>query len=130
MQAYASTAVRTTVDDATPHQLIMMLYDGALRHVRLARVHMSRGETVQKAKSISSALDVIAHGLRLSVDTERGGEIAANLTALYDFCEQRLVQANARNELGMLDEVLRVLEPLQSGWQAIAPHAAVAAAVR
>jgi flagellar secretion chaperone FliS len=130
MRAYSATAVRTTVDDANPHQLILMLYDGVLRHVRMARMHMVRGEIGPKAQSITSAIDIIAQGLRLSLDPERGGEIAANLNALYDFCEQRLVQANARNEVAMLDDVLGVLEPLHTGWQGIAPAAAQPAAVR
>ena len=54
-------------------------------------------------------------------DEEAGGEIAKNLAALYDYAVLRLMQANIHSDPKMLDDVLRTLEPLREGWQAIGP---------
>lgn len=121
-QAYSKAAVHTTVDAASPHQLILMLFDGVLRQVRLAKNHMVKGEIAAKAQCISRAIEIISQGLRGSLNPEAGGEIAANLGALYDYCEQRLMQANARNQVELLDEVVGLIERVRSGWQAIAPQ--------
>ena len=118
-QAYSRAAVHTTVDAATPHQLVLMLFDGLLRQVRLAKTHMGNGDLGQKALCICKAVEILDQGLRASLNMEAGGEIAANLSALYDFCDQRLLQANARNQTELLDEVITVIEPIRSAWHAI-----------
>jgi len=123
-RSYTSAAVHTTVDAATPHQLILMLFDGALRLVRQAKTHLSRGEIGPKATCITKAIDIIDQGLRSSLDEEGGGEIAKNLAALYDYALRRLVQANMHSDPAMLDDVLRTLEPLREAWRAIAPASA------
>jgi flagellar secretion chaperone FliS len=123
MQSYRATAVHTVVEDAGPHQLILMLYDGTLRQMRLAKTHMVNGDLGAKAKAVGKAIELIDQGLRLSLDEERGGDIARNLHALYDYCEQRLIHANARNEPAILDEVIGLIDGLRSAWQGIADQA-------
>ena len=120
-QAYSKAAVHTTVDAASPHQLVLMLYEGLLKQLRLAKTHMAKGELGAKAACLGKAIDILGKGLRGSLNLEAGGEIAQNLDALYEYCEQRMMQANARNELAMLDEVIGLLEPLRSAWQEIGP---------
>lgn len=121
MRSYNTAAVHTTVEGATPHHLVLMLFDGALRLVRQAKTHLSRGEIGQKATCITKAIDIIDQGLRSSLDEEAGGEIAKNLAALYDYALRRLVQANIQSDPAMLDDVLRTLEPLREAWRGIGP---------
>src|SRR5262245_30400574 len=110
-QAYSRAAVHTTVDAASPHQLVAMLYDGLLRQLRMAKTHMGKSDLGAKAMCIGKAIDILCQGLRASLNHEAGGEIAANMDALYEYCEQRLMQANARNEIAMVDEVIGLIEP-------------------
>jgi len=123
-RAYNNVAVDTTVESASPHKLVLMLYDAVLKQVRLSKIHMERAEIAQKATAISKAIRLIDQGLRLNLDMQKGGEIAAQLLALYDYCEQRLFHANLHNDVAALDEVTSLIEPLRSAWSAINPDGA------
>ncbi len=118
-QAYKAVSVNTTVDGATPHKLILMLYDGLLRHLRLAKAYMQKGDLASKAASVSKAISIIDQGLRASLDEDKGGEIAKHLRMLYDYSERQLVHANARNDIATLDEVINLFEPLRAAWHGI-----------
>ena len=117
---YRKVGIQTKVDTATPHKLIQMLLDGAIERIQLARAHMERGETAAKCAAIDWSLAIV-DGLRSSLDLEAGGEIAANLDALYDYMTRRLVTANMDNDLGALDEVVKLLKEVREGWNGIAP---------
>ena len=118
-QAYKTVGVNTTVDGASPHKLILMLYDGLLRQLRLAKAHMQNGDLGNKASCVSKAISIIDQGLRASLDLQKGGEIAGRLHALYDYAERQLVHANARNDAAVIDEVIALVEPLRAAWHGI-----------
>jgi flagellar secretion chaperone FliS len=118
-QAYRSVGVNTAVDAATPHKLILMLYDGLLRHLRLSKAHMQKGDLAAKATSLSKAISIIDQGLRASLNDEQGGDIAKHLRAIYDYAERQLVYANSRNDVAKIDEVIELLEPLRTAWNGI-----------
>jgi flagellar protein FliS len=118
-QAYKSVSVNTAVDSANPHKLILMLYDALLRHLRLGRAYMLKGDIGNKATSLTKAMSIIDQGLRASLDDDKGGDIATHLRMLYDYSERRLVHANARNDVATVDEVINLLEPLREAWLGI-----------
>jgi flagellar protein FliS len=122
-RAYANVGVNTTVESASPHKLVLMLYDALLKQMRIAKLHIERSETAQKAAAISKAITLIDQGLRLGLDLERGGSIAAQLLALYDYSTQRLLHANMHNDIAALDEVIQLVEPIRSAWATINPDA-------
>jgi flagellar protein FliS len=121
-RAYTNVAVDTTVESASPHKLVLMLYDAVLKQLRVSKLHIERGEIAHKASAISRAIRLIDQGLRLNLDFERGGDIAAQLLALYDYSEQRLFHANLHNDTAAVDEVISLIEPLRSAWAAINPE--------
>jgi len=118
LQRYHQVGVEAQVASATPHELVQMLLDGAVARVGAAKVAMEAGEIARKGELISSAIAMV-EGLRSALDVERGGELAANLEALYDYIERRLLEANLRGEAAALDEVVSLLREVQSGWRAI-----------
>ena len=122
-KAYAKVAVETGVDTATPHQLIVMLFDGALIAVSTALQHMRNGNIAGKGQAISKAIMIIDNGLRASLDKKIGGDIALNLSALYEYMSHRLVAANLKNQPEMLEEVYRLLKELKDAWEAIGTKA-------
>jgi flagellar protein FliS len=75
-------------------------------------------EIKNKSKSISKSLNIVT-GLADSLDMERGGEIAVNLSKLYEFVNMRLLNANLNNDPVMLDDALRVLHELRAAWEGI-----------
>src|SRR5690606_41788549 len=106
---------------------VQMLLDGAAARVAAAKGAVGAGETARKAELIGRVIDIVAH-LRAALDHDAGGDLAANLQALYDYMERRLLEANLRNEPALLDEVSSLLRELQLGWRAIAETAAGRAA--
>jgi flagellar secretion chaperone FliS len=117
--AYAKVGIETGVSTASPHALIVMLFDGALVAVNSAMHHMRTGSVRDKGMAISKAIAIIDTGLRASLDKSVGGEIAVNLDALYEYMSRRLVIANAQNDPAILEEVRGLLSDLKGAWDAI-----------
>lgn len=119
VNAYANVDLDTSIDSASPHKLIVMLYDGALATLLNAKLNMKAGNIAIKGQAISKAISIIDNGLRASLDKKAGGEIAGNLDALYDYMSRRLLQANLKNDVGIIEEVHRLLADLRGAWVAI-----------
>ena len=104
---------------ADPHQLIAMLYDGAID--RLARAGFARqhGSTAEVNKLIADVVSIV-EGLRECLDMERGGELAGNLYDLYTYIIARLLAAHVnREEQGVFGEVSGLLQDLRGAWETI-----------
>lgn len=126
INAYGKQDLATQVEAASPHRLILMLFEGAIKSCNLAKLHMQNGAIADKGMAISKAIAIIQEGLRVSLDKDQGGDLAANLDALYDYMGRRLLQANLHNDLAMLEEVLNLLAGLKESWEAIDPAKAAA----
>jgi flagellar protein FliS len=126
--AYKRVGVDTTVPGADSHRLVQMLFDEALESISAARGAMQRREIPAKCALIGKALRIVDEGLRASLNTDRGGELAGNLNSLYSYCVQKLMLANARNDEALLIEVRELLEPVAQAWRAISPAALAAQA--
>ncbi len=122
--AYAKVGVESGVMSASPHQLIVMLFDGALAAIRTARIHLEAGNSAEKGKAISKALDIVNNGLAAALDAERGGEIAERLASLYDYVTRLLLSANLRNDAESLDQAETLLNDIASAWREIGDQAA------
>ena len=116
VNAYASVSLETGVAAASPHKLIVMLFDGALVAVTIASVHMKANNIAAKGQAISKAIMIIDSGLRASLDKKVGGKIAASLDSLYEYMSNRLLIANLKNQPEILDEVHGLLQDLKSAW--------------
>lgn len=117
--AYARVGVESGVMSASPHQLIVMLFDGAQSSLRTARLHFIEDRVEARGAAISRALDIINNGLRAALDIERGGEIATQLDGLYDYIARRLLDANLQRDMAALDECERLIEEIASAWREI-----------
>ncbi|GAC1408402.1 MAG: flagellar export chaperone FliS [Burkholderiaceae bacterium] len=119
--AYAQVGVETSVSSASPHKLVVLLFDGAIASVSKAVHYMQHGDIAAKGRSISHAIMIIDGGLRASLNKNAGGEIAQSLDDLYEYMSRRLLVANMRNQLDGLTEVLELLKDLRGSWSAISP---------
>ena len=115
--AYKRVNVETGVDSATPHQLVVMLFDALQQYLLAARGAMERGEVVVKCQKMGAAIRVLDEGLRGALNLEQGGEIAKNLDAVYEYCIQRLTMANLKNDATAISEVMDIMAPIASGWK-------------
>ena len=121
--AYASVGLETGVSSASPHKLIVMLFDGALTTLSIALTEMHARNIAAKGRAISKAIRIIEEGLRASLDKSAGGELAGNLDSLYEFISGRLVQANLENKPEYIAEAQRLLGELRGAWNAIGADA-------
>ena len=117
--SYRNMDVETSLQDASPHKLIAMLYDGAVAAVNKAKGAIERGDIAAKGAAITFAIRIVEEGLRASLDA-RGGDIAVNLGDLYSYMARRLLEAGLRNDTAILDEVAKLLGELRGGWAGIA----------
>lgn len=116
-QAYAKVGVESRVLAASPHELIVLLFDGLQQSLRAARLHMVEGNTAEKGKAISRALDIINQGLVAALDRERGGQVTENLGAIYDYAARQLLLANLQNDVQRLDQAASLLEDIGAAWR-------------
>ena len=122
-KAYAQVSIESGVMSANPNQLIEMLFDGANSALVRARLFMQQGDIVAKGEALSKAINIIDNGLKAGLDQENGGEIATNLSALYDYMIRRLLQANLRNDCQAIEEVEELLGNIADAWKQISPKA-------
>lgn len=117
--AYVRVGIDMRVETADPHQLIVLLFQGARLAVSAASEHHKQGNLMEMSRSISNAIDIIAQGLKASLDYEAGGDLAQQLAALYDYACSRLQSANLRGNEAIFEEVNRLLSELQGAWEEI-----------
>ena len=121
INTYANVGIETSVSSADPHKLILLLYQGALLSISTAKNQMLRKDIPAKGKSISHAITIIEEGLKASLDENAGGALARNLSDLYEYMIQRLLIANLKSDISVLDEVSRLLSDLKGAWEQIRP---------
>lgn len=126
--AYARVGVETGVMGASPHRLIVMLYQGARQAIAQARMHVQQGNVPARGEAIGKAIQIVESGLQMSLNVEVGGEIAERLDALYSYIARRLLEANIKQSEAMLVEVDGLLATLEEAWIGIAPEIARMAA--
>ncbi|MCW8854566.1 MAG: flagellar export chaperone FliS [Gammaproteobacteria bacterium] len=115
---YKKMGTNVAAETADPHQLIQMLLNGAVERINAAKYHIQNNDVAQKGEQISKSISIL-DGLKVSLDMEKGGEIAANLEALYDYMQRQLLMANLENKTENLDEVLSLLNEIRAGWAQI-----------
>lgn len=115
VKQYNQVGVASGVEQASPHRLILMLMEGALDKVAMAKGFMERKDIAKKGSHISWAISII-DGLRASLNKDSGGEIADNLDDLYDYMIRRLLRANIENNADLLDEVISLLRSVRDAW--------------
>ncbi|MDT8301760.1 MAG: flagellar export chaperone FliS [Sedimentisphaerales bacterium] len=112
--AYQDNAVTTQ----SKGRLIVMLYDGAIRFLRLAIKEIENNNYEAKGRYINKAIDIL-NELNVVLDMDAGGEIAGNLRKLYIFMINRLSQANIKSDPEQIRDVIKLMEELNSSWKAI-----------
>ncbi|ELP5695328.1 MULTISPECIES: flagellar export chaperone FliS [Enterobacter] len=122
IQAYAQVGVESAVLSASPHQLVVLLFDGALSAMKKAAILIEQGDIPGKGQALSKAINIISNGLQSGLNHEVGGDLVANLDSLYDYMIRRLLQANLNNDLNAINEVVELLNNIAEAWKEIGPN--------
>jgi flagellar protein FliS len=111
LNAYQSAQVTS----ASPLQLVVMLYDGAVRFIKTGKDAMASGDLYAQNHNLQKAQKIVTE-LISCLDMNQGGEVAQNLLALYGFVYNNLVTANLSDDPVLLDQSVKVLEDLRTSW--------------
>ena len=113
--AYMNQYFENQVNTASPEQLLIMLYNGAIRFVGEAEEAMANKKIAYRGERISKAIAILSE-LSATLDHEIGGEIAANLESLYDYMIRTLLAANIQDDASKLVEVREMLSGMRDTW--------------
>lgn len=120
LSPYARHYQTQSILTASPGQLVLMLYDGALRFLAQAQAGFelpaSDLSRIEKINTNILRAEAILRELQSNLDMERGGELATNLNRLYDFHLEQLFRSNLRKDPAPLLETERLLRSLRDGW--------------
>lgn len=121
--AYKIVGVETSVQNANPHHLVHLLFEELLQNLSKARGALARHQIAEKGVAIGRAVRVLDEGLKAGLNMSQGGEIATNLSRLYDYCIVQLTRANVQNDDALIQEVRNLIEPVAQAWQQISVFA-------
>ena len=113
--SYQQQAILT----APPGRLLVMLYDGCLRFLFQSAYAMREGDRKQSLDRMRRA-EAIIDELTVTLDHERGGEVAGRLQGIYAFCRRHLIEAQMEQDPAKIEEVSELLGELRDAWAEIA----------
>lgn len=108
--------LKTQIETASKEQLLIMLYDGAIKFLNQAKLALENKEYEESHRLLLKAQDII-YEFQATLDMDLGGELAQNLFNLYSYYIKRLVYANLKKDKEPIEEVLRHLKGLRDTWK-------------
>ena len=118
---YRQIGVETALENASPHRLIQLLFEGALSQLANVKGAIVNRDTVRLQTSIKKTSTILV-GLEEGLDLEKGGEIAANLEALYQYMQAELLSIQISMNEEKVDALINLLSDIKSGWDGISPE--------
>ena len=119
--------VAQSIMTASPSALVVKLYDAALLNLRKTISCIEKGDITGRWQANRKTFDIIEH-LTLTLNTEKGGEIAENLAELYTFIMRQLILIDEKNDREICENVIALLTPLQESWSELDRQVSTAAA--
>lgn len=116
--SYHQVKTHSALEDASPHKLIDMLFDGAIERIAQARGAMVHGNIELKGRKINSAINIV-NGLRENLNHDDGVELSENLEGLYEYITRILSEAHGKNSIVLLDEANTLITDIASAWKQI-----------
>jgi len=118
---YKNIELESKVLNASPHELISLLFQGAKSHINSALTCLVHKQTASRCHHIGKAISIVS-GLRSSLDMDDGKEIADNLDKLYEYIQHILLMANLKCSDKLLQEAYNLLSEIAMAWEAIKEH--------
>lgn len=119
---YSTTAQniykKNQVETSSPKQLVILLYEGAIKNIRLAEIALEKNNREKRNKHLIKAQNIVTE-LSISLNHEQGKEIAEQLNSLYEFILNELVQANLKEDAKKMQHARELLSELLEAWSTI-----------
>src|SRR5258705_29768 len=105
----------TSIQSASKEKILLLLYEGSIRFIKQAIVAVEKKDIAGRGMNVGRAFDIVAE-LNNTLNFEAGGDLAKSLEQLYMFVTDQLTKANINNDKKALENALRIMETLYSGW--------------
>ena len=115
-QEVNNSYLKNQVMGASPIKLVVMLYEGSIRSMKMAKAAIEKQDVVQAHTQLVKAQNIIAE-LKSSVNTDVDVTISQNLINLYDFCNEQLLQANLNKDNSLIDNAINTMSELLDSWK-------------
>jgi flagellar protein FliS len=115
LKAYKQVNLHSSLLESNPHQVILMMFDGALQAISVAKGAIERKNFELKSESITKATNIL-DALRGSLDFEREPKVSENFDVLYTYCIESLNKVSLDLNTGAIDEIVEMLKPLRDAW--------------
>jgi len=115
MNGYTNQYLANTVNSASPEQLMLMLYDGAIRFVSLGIQAIENGIIDKRSYYINKTSAIVSE-FAATLDHNQDAKLAEDLDALYGYMLRRMLEANLKNDTAPLIEVKKLLSDLRATW--------------
>ena len=113
---YTDDYVENGVNGDDPVGLICRLYEKAAERLHQAKAHLEEGKSAAAGEAVARAMEIVLE-LMSSLDTDEGGQIAADLASLYFYVQQELAEAATNQRIESIENALRVMDSLHEGWK-------------
>ena len=121
VDSYRQIDIKARVENATPGQLVVLLYEGLLTSLSETRASIVTNDLQQKGVAVSKAMSILVT-LRESLNRDVAGELPHNIDRLYDYMQRKLLGVNQNLDVEELDEVIELVITLKSGWDEISKN--------
>lgn len=118
-RAYAKVGVESDVMSASPVQLIVMLFDGALSAMRSAKLNMENDNREAAGQGLSKAINIVNEGLLGSLDQSKNPDVSDSLVQLYNAVTRLLYESNRYQDIDKLDQAYKILDEIGGAWREI-----------
>lgn len=115
LQAYKKIGIESNILASNPHQIIIMMFDGALQSIAVAKGAIERKDLELKSKSLTKFINILS-ALRSSLDFDSEPEISQHFDDLYAYCIERMNEISISLDVSGINEVTNLLSPLRDAW--------------
>lgn len=116
LQQYQNVNVASTLATADPHQIITMMYNGLLESLAQAKGAIERRDLENKSRLMTKSTSIL-QALQNSLDSESEPAISKNFHELYDYCIDKIHDANISLDVTSIEQVIQLLSPIRDAWQ-------------
>ena len=109
---------QSNVITAEPKRLVILCYETMISNLKMAKECYITKDYETKAKCLQKVQDIICE-LMNALDFEKGGEVARNLSSLYNFLSRHILNADLKRDIKALTETIEMMAELKSAWQEI-----------
>ena len=118
LSQYGKIKNDTQTSYASPHQLMLMLFDGAIEAMSFTIGAIENNNFELRSKQSTRSISII-NGMRECLDMETGGELADNLYSLYQYMAQELFRASFKNDVDTIKNIQTMLKDIRGSWEKI-----------